>query len=533
AMKMETMLQYNVDHTGAIKQFAQGFQDIGTYGCSIHGTMWKEEREPRTVISKESEYSLLGIPLGPKKEMKRREIRLTYQGNELRSLDPFMFFPDPTVSMKDVNKKGEFVFWRSFPGKHEIRLQEANGTMMWTRASTSETPMNVYEGDSQRALKSEGDPHPGRDTTGELRGDTAGRYQLDQGTIWIVPRELGIGRSDRPEMWIVSILNKAQIVQLQPFDHDHGLHPVSVAEPYGMGYGFGEAGLMDYVGPIQDTISWYINSRTDNVRKALNDMFVVDPNAIEMQDLKNPKPGKIIRLKRSAIGLDVRSVVHQLEVKDVTRSHVADAQLFMKMSQFLSAVNDNVMGIQEFGGRKTATEIRTAGEGGVSRLAALARLISAQQMIPTTKQMSLNVMQFQDMDFYLQILGQESEQGPQIIEAGELVGDYWYPVHDGTLPLDRVAMLDVWKEILGLVLQSEYLSQRYDAGKVFEHVAELGGAKNIKNMQIKQGGLRTDEDVLNGLQAGNLVPAASLTGPSGLVNANPERAANRANGGLQ
>jgi hypothetical protein len=531
ARKMETMIQYNMDHSRAIRHMAQSFQDISTYGLSILGTKWMNDQKMRTIISREPRWSVLGISLG-EETARKRELRLVYQGNEVRSIDPFMFFPDPNVPMKDVNRKGEFVFWRSFLGKHELKRMQADGILAYVDYAGSKTPAsNFYDPDSARAYRSWGTAHPGRDFDTATTGQTSDYVQVDQGTITLCPRELGLSDSERPEMWIVTLLNKRQVAQIQPYDHDHGMHPVAVAEPYGMGYGFGEAGLMDYLGPLQDTISWFVNSHTDNVRKALNDMFVVDPAAVEMQDIKNPNPGKLIRLKPSAIGQDVRSVVHQLEVRDVTRGHISDANDFMRMGQFLSAVNDNVLGVQDFGGRKTATEVRTVGEAAASRLAALSRLLSAQQNVDLTEQMSLNIQQFQTMDFYLQILGEEAANEPMLIAPGELVGDYWYPIHDGTLPLDRVAMLDVWKEILGLVLQSELLAQSYDVGMIFEHVAELGGAKNIEKMRINPGGLRPDEAVAQQAQAGNLVPASALPGPSGLVNAVPERAANRVNGG--
>jgi hypothetical protein len=533
ARKMETMIQYNVDHSRAIRHLAQTYQDISTYGLSVMGTKWVEDHRLRSVITKEPKWSVLGIGLG-EQSSRTREVRMVYQGNEVRSVDPFMFFPDPNVPMVDVNRKGEFVFWRSFIGKHELKRLEADGVLRYVDYAGGKIPAsNYYDPDSARAYRSWGIAHPGRDWDTATTGQTSDHVQVDQGTIIVNPREMGIGESERPEMWIVSILNKRQIAQLQVFDHDHGMHPVAVAEPYGMGYGFGEAGLMDYLGPLQDTISWFVNSHTDNVRKALNDMFVVDPAAVEMQDIKNPNPGKLIRLKPSAIGKDVRAVVTQLEVRDVTRGHISDANDFMRMGQFLSAVNDNVLGVQDFGGRKTATEVRTVGEAAASRLAALSRIISAHQKCDLAEQMSLNIQQFQTMDFYLQILGDDAADEPLLIDPGELVGDYWYPIHDGTLPLDRVAMLDVWKEILAIVIQSEYLAQQYDIGMIFEHVADLGGAKNIQKMRINPGGLQPDAQVAAQAQAGNLVPASALPGPSGLVNAVPERAAGRANGGLQ
>jgi hypothetical protein len=533
ARKMETMLQYNIDHSRAIRHLAQAFQDISTYGLSVLGTKWKEDWGKRTISAEEPQFSILGMGLG-RRQVKRREVRMVYQGNEMRSIDPFLFYPDPNVPMVEVNRKGEFVFWRQFIGKHELKRMEAAGLIGYVDHAQGTLPAgNEYDPDSARNYRSQGTPHPGRDIDTHARGQTSDTYQVDQGTIILIPRELGIGYSEVPEMWIASILNKRQICQLAPFDHDHGMHPVAVAEPYGMGYGFGQAGLMDYLGPLQDSISWFINSHQDNVRKALNDMFIVDPGAIEMQDIKNPKPGKLVRLKPSALGRDVRTVVHQLEVKDVTRAHMSDAHEFMRMGQFLSAVNDNVLGVQDFGGRKTATEVRTVGEAAASRLAALSRIVSTHQMCDATEQMALNIQQYQTMEFYLKILGSEAEEGPALIEPGELVGDYWYPVHDGTLPLDRVAMLDVWKEILAIVAQSELLAQQYDLGKIFEHVADLGGAKNVKEMRINRGGIQTDGQIASGVQAGNLVPAGAGPGPSGLVNAVPERAAQRANGGLQ
>ena len=89
------------------------------------------------------------------------------------------------------------------------------------------------------------------------------------------------------------------------------MHPVCVAEPYSFGYGFGQLGIADYLGPIQDAMSWMLNARIANVREILNSTFVVDPNAIELQDLADKGNGRILRLKPGAIGRDVRTALHQ------------------------------------------------------------------------------------------------------------------------------------------------------------------------------------------------------------------------------
>ena len=71
-----------------------------------------------------------------------------------------------------------------------------------------------------------------------------------------------------------------------------------------------------------------------NVRSALNNMFVVDPHYVEMQDLKDPGPGKFIRLKQAAMGRDVRTVLNQLSVQDVTAAHIDNVSAFMRLGGY-------------------------------------------------------------------------------------------------------------------------------------------------------------------------------------------------------
>ena len=76
----------------------------------------------------------------------------------------------------------------------------------------------------------------------------------------------------------------------------------------------------------------------------MNNSFVYDPSRVEAQDLKHPGPGKYIRLKRSAYGQDVRTILQQLPMSDVTRGHMADLETFLQIGDVLSSVNDNIKG---------------------------------------------------------------------------------------------------------------------------------------------------------------------------------------------
>lgn len=519
SQKMEVVLQYNADHTRLISILAQFFNDIGAYGLGVMGCRWKEEKRNRTVWKPKDMFGWAGALIS-RSMVKSRELRTVYSGNEVFSIDPFMFFPDPRVPMSQVNKRGEFVFWRQFSGKHELKVLQAAGDLAWIDyAGTLPKEGVLGEQNSVRSLVAGGTANPGYDLFSQGRGGT-NFYQFDVGSIEIIPKELGLGDEELPEKWLFGILNKTQVVLAQKLDLDHGMHPIAVSEPLTMGYGFGQLGLADYLGPTQDTLSWLINSHIQNVRTAINNMFVVDPSMVEMQDLKNPGAGKLIRLKRAAYGQDVRTVLQQLQVQDVTANHLRDFELFMRMGDSISSVTDNLRGLQDSGGRKTATEVRTSGEAAASRLAAMARIISAQGIVDLTEQMCLNLQQNLTEDFYLTVVGNDGKQTPLRVSPEHLVGDFFFPVHDGTLPLDRVAMLDVWKEILMGIASSPILSQRFDLVNIFKHVAELGGAKNVERFEIK---VVPDDAAAQAAQQGNVVPVPQGASPAPGVVPDPAR----------
>ena len=202
-----------------------------------------------------------------------------------------------------------------------------------------------------------------------------------------------------------------------------------------------------------------------------------------------------------------------------------DAELFMQMGQQLSAITQNLMGVQADGGRKTASEVRISGESAASRLSAQARLISAQGMVDLTEQMSLNTQQYLTEEYLLQVIGQESIAAPINIGPTEVVGDFHYPIHDGTLPLDRVAMFDVWRQVFQAVQQDPALRQGYSLSRIFEHVAELGGARDIESMRLEP---IPDAEVEKQAQAGNLVDVGQALGGNSEGGSTLERApANR------
>jgi hypothetical protein len=359
-----------------------------------------------------------------------REDRIVFEGNEVWNIDPFRFFPDPRVPMEEVNEKGEFVFWRTFEGKFSLDKAQSAGLLKYVDLVPTRAGVD-RESQSMRQALAGGDESPGRALIYE--GETKQSVQLDQGSVEIIPSQWGLGAGDRYEKWLFTIANSGAIVQAEPLDMDHGRHPVIVGEPYSNGYGFGNPGISDYLSPMQDTMSWLINSHMFNVRAVLNNTLVVNPQMVDMTDLAKPGPGRIIKLKPASFGQDPKNAVYQLAVQDITRSHIPDMATIQRLGDAISSVNDNLRGIQDSGGRKTATEVRTAGEAGASRLAAHARMVSAQSMVAHAEMMAINYQQNMSMPVFIEIVGPDQAKNNLQIAPEGIAGDFYYPVSDGTL----------------------------------------------------------------------------------------------------
>lgn len=522
APNMEAVLQYNADRTRLVRHIFQWLLDQEIYGVGVMLNLWVKETNRRTVWKQ-------GAALGQANQAiwtPTKANKTTYEGNTVRTIDPFMFFPDPRVPMSEVAQRGEFAFWRTFESSYMLRRLEAQNVLKFTSAA-GPLPKGSTTGEynkSNRSLRSGGESQPGSEL-GHVSPIESSFVQVDQGVCQIIPKELGLSESTMPEFWLFTILNKRQVVQAERFEADHGRIPIAVAEPYSFGYGFGQLGSADFIGPYQDTISWFLNSHIENVRTVLNNMLVVDPSRVEMQDLRHPDAGKLIRIKRAAYGQDVREMVHQLQIQDVTANHVNDLEMFIRLADSLTGVNDNLRGLQDSGSRKTATEVRTTGEAGASRLAASARLRSAQGLTDLAEMMSLNIQQYMSEEFYIQLMGASAQTRPIRMSPEHISGDFHFPIHDGTLPQDKLAQLDVWKEIFMTIAQDPNLSQQYDAPGIFSWVAELGGAKNLNRFKLN---IAPDAAAQAQAQQGNLVPVSEVQPKeSGQINAVPPQPGRR------
>jgi len=462
ARYMETAIQSNLDASRGYEQLWQQIWDGLIYGFGVNRCQWEERQGPAIRW------------VGGERTM---TTQTTFAGNVLSSIDPYAYVPDPRVPIHECNVRGDFIFTEMQQSETVLKDMEKAGSLQWVKEALEKNKANRRSGsavqDNRRRVKI------------GIRGENLitpnsviGFHRIFEGTVRLIPKDWKLGTSETSELWKFTWF-KEQIVQAEPLGMIHGQHPYVASEPTSFGHDFMSVAMSDMIGPFQDIMSWLISSRMENVRTAINNQFVADPSRVEVNDIRTSAIGRIIRLKQQAMGLPVREAIQQLLVQDVTTGHLNDIQTMRVLADTITGVNDNMRGIQNPGGRKSATEARMSMQAGASRLSQLAVRMSTQAMLPLANQMIFNIQQFMPEDIWVETTGDDKQPTSHQVTPEMLVGSFNYQVSDGSLPYDKMALVESWKEILFGVAQDPELRQTYDMAAIFDYVATLSGAKNI------------------------------------------------------
>lgn len=514
---MEALLAYQIQIGLALIPLFVWLLDPAKYGYGVIGHFWDTEMT-RVRTTTQEPVTFLGIPIPDMKGgVKTRTVDsvedvIGYEGNRTYNVRAQDFFPDPRVALVHF-QKGEFC------------------------ARYVETAWNeIYEGvrgdipryfnyDVLKQLRQKGDnvvTVPARDTGGRattLPGETSfesgpggleGGYDVPVGFIKghevylkLIPRDWKLGSEDRQEIWVFNIASNGVIFGAVPLGEYHGKFPFDILLDEVDGYTIFPKSTLERVKPLSDVLTWLINTHFYNVRQTLNNQFVVDPSMLVMKDVENPEPGKIMRLKPAAYGKDVRTAIHQLQTVDVTSRHIQDVPLIQEIIERITGASASMQGIQQAGGRKTATEVRTSTSFGVNRLKTQCEWFGITGFSQYTQKLVQRTQQRYTQEKQFKIVGDLAQFSPQfaMVTPADIAGFYDYEPVDGTLPVDRFAQANLWQMIMAQMVNYPQILQQYDIVKIFAWVANLAGIKNMTQFRLVP-----DEQLLQNAQAGNVVP---------------------------
>ena len=511
---VEALMDYQLMVGEMLGPLYHWMHDAPKYGYGVLYDCWDKQVIQHSTI-KEVPLTLFGqeIP-GRTKRVKETQRTVGYVGNQLINVHPSHFWYDWRRPLADF-QRGEFVARYIELSWNELVKGKEIGKYFNLDAVEKHTAGGAKYDDFTGGASAE---YPHEESV--INPDIAS-VKVQKGfeiIIELIPRDWNLGNSTYPEKWLFTVIDDRIIVEGRPYARAHGKFPVSVIQSDFDAYKLYPVSLMDRLMPMSDILTWLINQHFYNVRAAMSNNFIFDPSKVVVKDLYRRGVSKLIRLKESAYGTDIAKVIQQIPVTDVTGRHFNDIQNVTEMLNRVYGGNDNLMGQIHPGGRKTATEIRTSSTFGVNRLKTVAEYWSATGFVPLAQRLLQNTQQLYDEEMQFRIAGDLAGEAQFInVSPDQIGGMYDFVPVDGTMPIDRYAQANLWRETLMGAAKVPQIAGRYDIGRMFGWMSQLAGLKNIKQFEIQ---VMPDEAAMMGAQQGNLVPMAKRS-PEALASVEP------------
>lgn len=441
---------------------------------------------------------------------------VVFEGNQIQNINPYLYLPDPNVAAHHV-QRGEFVGWVSLENRMGL-LEREN------------TTGDIFNAKYLKHIvgKSRVCSAIPKTKTRMDRDAWAGEGAKPIDVIWmyinLIPSEHGLSSRDTPERWLFGVAGDELVVAARPQGFWHNRFPVACCAPDSDGYDTAPLSRMEMLQGLQEVINFLFNSHIANIRKVLNDMLVVDPSLINLNDLMNPGPGRLIRTRKAQWGRGVKDAVQQLSVTDVTRQNVGDILHTMDIVQRVSGATDPLQGIVRQGSeRRTAEEFRETRGAAISRIQMSATLIGMQAMQGLGYLIASQTQQLASQEGFLKVSGRWAQKLQE--EFGE-TGEY-----ASFNPADLNVAFDVevkdgssnggenpalWKDMIQIASASPLLSTSYDLKRMFLRFCREAGVKNaedyIQRLPLMSPQVVPDEQAAAMAQSGQIAPIDQVIG---------------------
>jgi hypothetical protein len=503
---LEALIDYQVEVGRLLGPYYIWFYDSGKYGCGILGEYWDVEKIAYGQLVE------MADPMTGKVGLYQSTSEVIgYQGNKVYNVNPFDFWRDPRVTLKNF-QNGEFCVVLKRMIWNDVQRRADGGFYMNLEHIREHATARHPDNNSSQLkrpnwavsqISSDWDPDGKNPDAKHPAGVFAYEFYVD-----LSPKDWGVGPETFPQKWCFTITEDfGLLIGASPLGNMHGRFPFSILEPEVEGYAMESRGIPEIVAPIQNTMDWLVNSHFYNVRAALNNQFIVDPSKLVLKDVESGEPGFIWRLRPEAFGTDIRTMFTQVPVTDVTRSNMQDLQQMFGLGERTLGINDQIMGVLNTGGRKTATEIRTAAGFGTNRLKTNTEYMSAMGFSHHSQKLVQNSQQFYDAKLKLKIVGDLAlGAGPNFLQVTPdiISGFFNFVTVDGSLPIDRMAQANLWKDMMSnLRMMPPQVAMGFDWVKIFTWVGSLAGLKNINQFKVQ---VVPDATLGQQAAAGNVIP---------------------------
>lgn len=532
---MNAVISYDQVQTNYILELYTAMQDALKYGLGGFHDCWDEKfgyKQEHASGPQRLWLTLLGQPTS------QRAWRKLRQFNKVEAWDPFNFFPDPRVSLSNL-QSGEFCGHRLWRGYLEILSGSIeNGGNYFNVDQIPKTSPKTQNLRSRNRFQSSQ-----MNLIGSMDEKDKGFHAIDSYVVSIIPSEWELGDGERPEKWQFTWVDDQVIIRAHPADYEHGDFNYSAFESNIDTHVFGNQGSIENLDGLQRFMNWTYNSHIQNLIRFLNNRMIFDPLLIEAFDVENPDAAMHIRL--TPVGsqmlregrMTLQGMIQQIELHDVTGELVQSVNQMFDFAMRMSGAADQMMGATTKD-KRTLGEVSRVGHEGSTRMAMHAIMMDVQGMRPLALRWCSNRQQYTDQDMFVRIAGDMVQEfgGERFkVRPGDLQGNFDYIPKTGPEPGDPGEMAKIMFDTAMAIGKSPDLLAVPDKnGKLLdlhEFIKEALRSSKVRNpndfyrdVMNKMGGLPgqippgpqvkvvSDEEAQKQAQRGNIVPIDQARG---------------------
>jgi len=506
AMMLEKVVQNQCNAFKVGLSLHTFLRDSLVYGIGTGAPTWKTKSGIRI---REDEGGFMSFFRGHGNKTYEEEI--LYEGNALNNVDPYLSLPDPRTPSQRI-QDSEYTGWIDRTSYiallREEKLAKDVFNVKYLKGVNLKRSSIFSENESDRNKKTGISSYQSYDVRISSPVDVIYLY------IDLIPKDWELGTSEYPEKWLFGVANDCVVIKAKKLGLAHGMYPLISASPDFDGYSILPLARTEILYGMQNVLDFLFNSHIANTRKAVNDVLIVDPYLVNIDDLKDPDPGKLVRLRRPAWGKGVKDAVQQLEVNDITRANIADTSFIINWMQKIGGADESMMGALRQGGpdRLTGQEFQGTRAGAVSRMERIAKVISLQAFQDMGYMFASHTQQLMSKDSYVKIAGRWQQELAEVyggetshlkVTPWDILVDYDVEIKDGSVPGngDVKGMSRLYETLA----KNPGLAQKFDMGRILEWLATEMGVRNVGDFRIKTK-VVPDEVAMRARERGNIVP---------------------------
>lgn len=470
ALALETVLDEQAVVGGWIREFILAFRKGFKYNVSPIEITWHRDVQLAAQTTFEN---------GPQSSA----TEVTWEGNKIRSLDPYNTFFDTRVAPAEVYRSGEFAGYTEVMSHIALKdfLQKLPERTNVTAAFNSSVVLDLYyipqinpDVTAAQIVQNAGGWSEwfGLAST-EKRLAYKDVYQVTTLYARILPSQFGIRvpGENTVQIWKFVIVNGSVVVYAEKLTNNHNYLPIMIMQPWEDGLHLQTKGLAENVEVVQDVTSSLMSSVLTARRIAVHGRTLFDSTRIRKSALSSGDP--YVPVKSSLNSDPISAAVYPFPFRDDQSGLILSEQSqFFNLANVISGQNP-ARGGQFVRGNKTKFEYADVMNNANGRDQLCSMLIEAQVMTPLKFMLKSNILQYQGNKV---VFSRENNQAVEIDAVKLRKAVMQFKISDGLTPAEKLANLDIYKVALQTLASSPTLGNEYNLGPVFSYLMKMQGA---------------------------------------------------------